>query len=88
MEPAMLCWAFIFLGTAIIASLRGLGGVASTAANIAEVLSFLFLIAFIVCLVTGPVSRPAPAGELARDRNGRGKSAGDDPGEAHPGRAA
>jgi uncharacterized membrane protein YtjA (UPF0391 family) len=83
----MLCWAFIFLGTAIIASLRDFGGVASTAADIAEVLSFLFLIVFIVCLVTGLISRPPPAGEPAHDPTDSRRSAADDPGEAHPGRA-
>ena len=84
----MLCWAFIFLGTAVIVSLRGFGGVASTAADIAEVLSFLFLIAFVVCVATGVISRPQTARAPARDRNNRKRSVANDPGETHPGRAA
>src|SRR5207244_13165419 len=64
---AMLCWVLVFLGTAIIASLRDLGGLASTAAGIAEMLFFVFLIVFLVALVMGsarhrPTGR-APAGD-------------------------
>src|SRR5437660_10993580 len=51
----MLYWVFVFLVTAIIASLRGFGGMASTAAGIAEILFFVFLIAFVVALVMGSV---------------------------------
>src|SRR6266581_3248812 len=51
----MLWWVFVFLGMAIIASLRGLGGLASTAAGIAQVLFFVFLIVFLVALVMGSV---------------------------------
>ena len=58
---AMLWWVFVFLGIAIIASLRGLGGMASTAAGIAEVLFFVFLIAFVVALVMGSVRHRPPA---------------------------
>lgn len=60
----MLCWVLVFLGTAFVAALR-LGGVASTAAGIAEVLFFLFFVAFLVALVTGSVHPrpPTPAGD-------------------------
>ena len=61
----MLCWVFVFLGTAIIASLRGLGGMASTAAGIAEILFFVFLIAFVVSLVMGSVKHRPPARDPA-----------------------
>jgi uncharacterized membrane protein YtjA (UPF0391 family) len=59
----MLCWVLVFLGTAFIATLR-LGGVASTAAGIAQVLFFVFLVLFLVALVMGSVRhRPlAPTG--------------------------
>jgi uncharacterized membrane protein YtjA (UPF0391 family) len=60
----MLCWVFVFLGTAIIVSLRGLGGLASTASGIAQLLFFAFLVAFLVALVTGSVHRQ-PAGHAA-----------------------
>jgi uncharacterized membrane protein YtjA (UPF0391 family) len=58
----MLCWVLVFLGTAFVATLR-LGGIASTAAGIAEVLFFLFFVAFLVALVTGSVHPrpPTPA---------------------------
>jgi len=55
----MLYWVFIFLGTGIIASLRGLGGLAATAAGIAEILFFVFLIVFLLTLVMGRHRRPA-----------------------------
>jgi uncharacterized membrane protein YtjA (UPF0391 family) len=62
----MLCWVLVFVGTAIVASLRGLGGLASTAAGIAEVLFFVFLIAFVVALVMGSVRhRPAARDPIA-----------------------
>jgi uncharacterized membrane protein YtjA (UPF0391 family) len=50
----MLCWVLVFLGTAFVATLR-LGGIASTAAGIAQVLFFVFLVAFLVALVMGSV---------------------------------
>src|SRR5260370_23627422 len=53
----MLYWAFVFLVTALVAGLLGFGGVASTAAGIAQVLFFIFLIVFVVALVMGLVSR-------------------------------
>jgi uncharacterized membrane protein YtjA (UPF0391 family) len=46
----------------VVAGLLGFGGVASTAAGIAQVLFFIFLIVFVVALVMGLVSRrPPPA---------------------------
>ena len=63
----MLWWVFVFLGIAIIASLRGLGGMASTAAGIAEVLFFVFLIAFVVALVMGSVRHRPQAHNPAGD---------------------
>ena len=64
----MLWWVFVFLGIAIIASLRDLGGLASTAAGIAQVLFFVFLIVFLVALVMGSVRHRRPAGDLTGDR--------------------
>ncbi len=57
--PMMLSWALAFLIIAIIAGIFGFGGVAGTASWIAQVLFFIFLIAFVVSLFTGrrpPVS--------------------------------
>lgn len=47
----MLNWALGFLVLALIAGLLGFGGVASTAAGIAQTLFFIFLIVFLVSLV-------------------------------------
>lgn len=49
----MLSWAVTFLIVAIIAAILGFGVVAGTAATIAKLLFFVFLILFVVSLVTG-----------------------------------
>jgi uncharacterized membrane protein YtjA (UPF0391 family) len=97
----MLCWVLIFLATAIVASLRGLGGMASAAAGIAETLFFVFLIAFVVALVMGSVGHrpyardqagdpddgPEPAPDSRSIRRAR-LAASDDRGRAGPRHAA
>ena len=54
----MLSWALLFLIIAIVAVVLGFGVVAGTAAWIAKVLFFVFLILFIVGLLTGMRQRP------------------------------
>jgi uncharacterized membrane protein YtjA (UPF0391 family) len=49
----MLSWALTFLVIAIIAAVLGFGVVAGTAAWIAKLLFVVFLILFVVSLVTG-----------------------------------
>lgn len=49
----MLGWAIFFLVAGIIAGIFGFAGIAGTATWIAQVLFFLFLIAFIVSLFWG-----------------------------------
>lgn len=50
----MLKWSAIFLIIAIVAALLGFGGmIAGAAATIAKILFGLFLIIFIVSLITG-----------------------------------
>jgi uncharacterized membrane protein YtjA (UPF0391 family) len=49
----MLSWAIAFFVIAIVAAVFGFGGIAAGAADIAKVLFFLFLIAFVVSLVVG-----------------------------------
>ena len=56
----MLYWAFVFLVIALVAGLLGFGGVASTAAGIAQALFFVFLIIFVVTLLLGVMSRRPP----------------------------
>lgn len=47
----MLTWAAAFFIIALIAAIFGFGGIASTAAGIAQVLFFIFLVLFIISLV-------------------------------------
>ena len=49
----MLGWALTFLVIALIAGVLGFGVVAGTAASIAKILFFVFLVLFIVGLVMG-----------------------------------
>jgi uncharacterized membrane protein YtjA (UPF0391 family) len=53
----MLSWALIFLVVAILAGVLGFGAVAGTAASIAQLLFFVFLVLFVVSLLMG--RRPA-----------------------------
>jgi uncharacterized membrane protein YtjA (UPF0391 family) len=49
----MLGWALTFLIVALIAAVFGFGGIASGAANIAQILFFVFLVLFVVSLLMG-----------------------------------
>jgi uncharacterized membrane protein YtjA (UPF0391 family) len=49
----MLSWALTFLVIALIAAVLGFGTLAGTAAWIAKVLFFVFLVAFVISLVAG-----------------------------------
>jgi uncharacterized membrane protein YtjA (UPF0391 family) len=49
----MLHYAIVFLVIALIAALFGFGVIASTAAGIAKILFFVFLILFLVSLLMG-----------------------------------
>lgn len=51
----MLYYALAFFIIAIIAALFGFGGIASGAVSIAQVLFFVFLVLFVVSLITGLV---------------------------------
>lgn len=55
----MLGWAITFLVVALIAAVLGFGVIAGTAAWIAKLLFFVFLVLFVVSLVFGNVRRPA-----------------------------
>lgn len=54
----MLTWAAVFFIVAIVAGLFGFGLIASTAAGIAKILFFVFLIIFVITLVAGVIRRP------------------------------
>jgi len=49
----MLSWALTFLVIALIAGVLGFGVVAGTAATIAKVLFFVFLVLFVIGLFMG-----------------------------------
>ncbi|MEI7460716.1 MAG: DUF1328 domain-containing protein [Pirellula sp.] len=49
----MLTWALTFLVVAIIAAVLGFGVVAGTAASIAKILFFVFLVLFVISLFFG-----------------------------------
>lgn len=54
----MLRWAIGFFIIALIAALLGFGGIATASAGIAKILFFVFLVLFLVSLVTGLMRRP------------------------------
>ena len=54
----MLQWALVFLVVALIAALFGFTTIAGNAAWIAQVLFVVFLVLFLVSLITGSVRRP------------------------------
>jgi uncharacterized membrane protein YtjA (UPF0391 family) len=49
----MLSWALTFLIIALIAGVLGFGVIAGTAASIAQVLFFVFLVLFVIGLIMG-----------------------------------
>ena len=53
----MLFWAVAFLVLAIVAAAFGFGGIAAGATTIAQVLFFVFLVVFLVSLITGLARR-------------------------------
>ncbi len=54
----MLRWAAIFLIIALVAALLGFGGIAAAGMHIAKILFVVFLVLFLVALVTGLIKRP------------------------------
>ena len=49
----MLRWSITFLVIAIIAAVFGFGGIAEGAADIAEILFYIFLVLFVISLIFG-----------------------------------
>jgi len=48
---SMLSWAVMFLVIAVIAAIFGFGGIAGTAAGIAQVLFWIFIAVFVISLL-------------------------------------
>lgn len=53
----MLGWALAFFILAIVAAVFGFGGVAEAAIDIGQILFFIFLVLFVVSLVSGMMRR-------------------------------
>ena len=53
MEFPMLHWALVFLVVALVAAVFGFGGIASTAAGMAQILFVVALVLFVVSLLFG-----------------------------------
>jgi uncharacterized membrane protein YtjA (UPF0391 family) len=53
MALVMLQWAALFLVIALIAALFGFGEIAASAAGIARILFFIFLVLFVASLLFG-----------------------------------
>ena len=53
----MLRWALAFFIIALIAAVFGFGGIALATAGIAKILFFIFLVLFLVALVSGLMRR-------------------------------
>jgi uncharacterized membrane protein YtjA (UPF0391 family) len=56
-EQIMLHWALVFLVIALIAGVLGFSGVYVAAAGIAKILFFVFLVLFVISLLTGGLGR-------------------------------
>lgn len=56
----MLSWALAFLVIALIAAFFGFSGVYLAAAGIAKILFFVFLVLFVVSLISGGLYRRTP----------------------------
>lgn len=55
----MLSWALVFFIISLIAALFGFGNIAEGTADIGKVLFFIFLVLFVISLVTGMIRRPS-----------------------------
>ncbi|HEX4641837.1 MAG TPA: DUF1328 family protein [Candidatus Acidoferrales bacterium] len=53
----MLGWTITFLIIALIAAAFGFGGIAVAAAGVAKILFFVFLVLFVVSLLSGVMRR-------------------------------
>jgi uncharacterized membrane protein YtjA (UPF0391 family) len=53
----MLRWAIAFFIIALLAAIFGFGGIAVAAAGIAKILFFIFLVLFLVALLSGLLRR-------------------------------
>lgn len=57
----MLRWALIFLVVALVAAVLGFGGIAGTAAGIAQILFWVFLVGCLVVFLLSLISGRKPS---------------------------
>ncbi len=57
----MLGWAITFFVIAVVAGLFGFGAIASASAGIAQLISFAFVVLFVLSLIFGIVRSPPAA---------------------------
>ncbi len=55
----MLRWALLFFIIAIVAAVFGFGNIADTATGIGKILFFVFIVLFLVSLLTGLFRKPS-----------------------------
>ncbi len=53
----MLGWAVVFLIIAVIAAIFGFGAIVASAVGIAKILFWIFIVLFIISLISGVVRR-------------------------------
>ena len=56
-SKTMLRWAVIFLVIALVAALFGFTGIAASAAGIAKILFYIFLVLFLLSIIAGAFNR-------------------------------
>ena len=72
----MLYWSVVFLVIALIAGALGFGVIGGMAYSVAKILFFVFLVLFVLSLLSGGLRRQWPKGQLHEHRTrGEGRSA-------------
>ena len=56
-HKTMLRWAVIFLVIALVAALFGFTGIAASAAGIAKILFYIFVVLFLLSVIAGAFNR-------------------------------
>lgn len=56
----MLYWSLMFFVFSLVAGVLGFGGIAGASTHVAQVLFFLFIVAFLVSLISNAVRGRSP----------------------------
>jgi uncharacterized membrane protein YtjA (UPF0391 family) len=68
---AILRWSIVFFVLALAAAVLGFSGVMGVLGTAAEILFYLFLVLFIICLIAGLVRGRRPRLPVTRKEDGR-----------------